>query len=532
MPTRTPSALVLLIAALGGAATMVVELAAVRLLAPWFGTSQAVWTNVIGVVLLALSIGYLLGARLSSGARVERSLAFVLLAAAATAAWLPFLVPHAARWFLPAELALDQAAGLLRWGSLATALVSFLPPALLLGGVAPLCVELLERGAHSGAGSSGGRVLCVSTLGSLAGTFATSYVLVPEFGLVRTFLSAALVLAVLGLLAAWRGRAARPALLALVAGSAWIVDEPRRPGLAEGARLLEARESPYQSVRVVEFSGPLGVERRELQVNEAFDSFQSIWVKEPGLVGDGVYYDVFALPPWWARASGAWRVAVLGLGAGTALRVLDGTLPAGVRLETTGVEIDPVVVELGERWMELAPGASRRVLGGWDARAALAHCGASFDQIVLDAYSNQMEIPAHLCTREFFELVLGRLAVGGVLCVNVGAFGLEDPVLVAVANTAALGLREPVLAFAVPFSRNVVLIARRERALPDPSSPDFAPAPAALARLARRLALPGAWKRFEGDPAAPLLTDDRCAIELLQLRSIERARFEPSGGAP
>ncbi|MBI5365194.1 MAG: fused MFS/spermidine synthase [Planctomycetes bacterium] len=532
MPTRTSSALVLLIAALGGAATMVVELSAVRLLAPWFGTSQAVWTNVIGVVLLALSIGYLLGARLSSGARVERSLAFVLFAAAASAAWIPFLVPHAARWFLPPELALDQAAGLLRWGSLATALVAFLPPALLLGGVAPLCVELLERGAHRGAGSSGGRVLCVSTLGSLAGTFATSYVLVPEFGLVRTFLAAAAVLAVLGLLAAWRGREARLALWGLVAGSAWIAGDPRRPALAEGARLLEARESPYQSVRVVEFTGPRGVERRELQVNEAFDSFQSVWVKEPGLVGDGVYYDLFALPPWWGSATSAWHVAVLGLGAGTTLRVLEGTLPSGTRLDALGVEIDPVVVELGERWMELAPGPSRRVLGGWDARAALAHSAASFDQIVLDAYSNQMEIPAHLCTREFFQTVREHLVPGGFLCVNVGAFGLEDPVLVAVANTAALGLCEPVLAFAVPFSRNVVLFARRERPLPDPAGADFAPAPAGLARLARRLALPGVRKRFEGDAAAPLLTDDRCDIELLQLRSIERARFEPSGGGP
>ena len=76
-------------------------------------------------------------------------------------------------------------------------------------------------------------------------------------------------------------------------------------------------------------------------MNEGFDSYQSVWQPEPGLLGMGYYYNDFALPAWWSGASGPWRVVVLGLGAGTAFRVLRGASPPGVELELVGVELDP-----------------------------------------------------------------------------------------------------------------------------------------------------------------------------------------------
>src|SRR5439155_13093499 len=124
----------------------------------------------------------------------------------------------------------------------------------------------------------------------------------------------------------------------------------------------------------------------------------------------------------------AWRVLVLGLGAGTTWRVLEGSLPPDRVLDAVGIEIDPLVVNMGRRWMELPESREgRRILAGWDARAALAVERSTYDEIVLDAYANQTEIPPHLCTREFFRSVRDRLASGGWLCVNVGGFGLSDP---------------------------------------------------------------------------------------------------------
>ena len=76
---RNGDGALLLLVSIAGAGTMVVELAAVRLLAPWFGASSAVWTNVIGVVLLALSLGYLLGARWSNSERPLQRLARTIM---------------------------------------------------------------------------------------------------------------------------------------------------------------------------------------------------------------------------------------------------------------------------------------------------------------------------------------------------------------------------------------------------------------------------------------------------------------------
>jgi hypothetical protein len=250
------SAAILGVAALSGAAVLVVELAAVRLLAPWFGTSSGVWTNVIGVLLLALALGYALGARLSSGGEPARRLGAALACAALATAWLPFAAAPVAGFFLPSGLGLDRAAELLPWGSLAASCVLFLPPAVALGAVGPLAVEWLQRSAGGSAGAAGGRVLAASTLGSIAGTFATTYVALPVLGLSLTFLAAALLLLLLALpLCVRRASRAAPRVLAglaplgVAAGAAGA--SLARPAERAGTRLLESAESRYPSVRVV-----------------------------------------------------------------------------------------------------------------------------------------------------------------------------------------------------------------------------------------------------------------------------------------
>jgi spermidine synthase len=451
------------VALLGGAGTLVIELAAVRLLAPWFGTSVSVWTNVIAVVLGALALGYALGARWSSRARPDRALAWCTGAAGLLSAWLPALCGHVSGLFAPRGVSLEQAAALTEWGSLAAATCLFAPPAALLGCVAPLVTECLARVCRASAGRAGGWVLCASTLGSLAGAFATTHWMVPSLGLARTFLVAgALLFLACGIVVAsigiWRAPWIAGALALLAAaGVRW-----RPPPSAAPLRVLAERDSAYQFLRVVEDSSVTPAWRL-LQVNEGLDSFQSVWSPKQGLLGQGFYYDYFALPAWLEGARGRWRVLVLGLGAGTAFRVLAGASPAEVELELWGVELDREAVELGREWFDLA--ANRRpgrVLAGFDARTALRILPSDFDQIVLDCYANQAEIPAHLFSREFLRELRGHLRPGGWFVANVGGFGPHDPVLEAAGQTTAEAFQRPCVALRVPRSRNWIVGARQQ----------------------------------------------------------------------
>jgi predicted membrane-bound spermidine synthase len=520
----------MVLAALAGAATFVVELAAVRLLAPWFGASSGVWTNVIGVILLALSLGYLLGARLAARPRPEQALGLVLLAAGLSAAWTPALTSPVCSSFLPAGLSLHQAAGLWIWGSLAASLCLFFPPALLLGSVGPLVVELVavRRGGH--AGNAGGRVLCASTLGSLAGTFATTHLLVPLLGLRASFLIAGVVLFALGVATLVSARPGRTVLIVpglfaaalLAAGSR--AGELRRPQLPEGLSLRDERESAYQYLRVVDdatWSRPL----RLLQVNEGLDSFQSVWQERPGLFGQGFYYDAFALPAWWAQARGSWRVLALGLGAGTAFRVLEGALPPGLEPQFSGVEIDPAVIELAREHFDLDV-ERHAVFGGQDARLFLRGAPAGYDSILLDAYANQVEIPAHLCSVEFIVETREKLAEGGWLSVNAGGFGPDDPVLVALGRTVARAFGS-CLALRVTRARNWVLFARRDAPLPRPRADGacvgecWELAGEIPRALLDPLRLPGSAVWFEDHPGARVLSDDLNPMESLQRSSLD-----------
>jgi predicted membrane-bound spermidine synthase len=515
---------VLVVSGIAGACTMVLELAAVRLLAPWFGTSLVVWTNVIAVILLALAMGYFLGGRLASQASPLFILSWMLLIAGAVVAWIPHFCASLAVALLPEEIALQEAAGLVGWGSLALAVVAFLPPATLLGTACPLAVEGLARARGLSPGRAGGLVLFVSNLGSLVGVFGTSHLLLPLLGLQRTFLLVSVFLLLAGGLAlalARHLRSRRPALLGILAvctSSAFVV--PSRPPLRAGLVELDTRESAYQSLRVVE-DRTTATPLRFLQINEGFDSFQSVWQPQPGLLPPGFYYNDFLLPLSWREDREPWNVFVLGLGAGTVARVFQGE---SLDSRMIGVEIDPAVVELGRAFFDLSTGGEMlSVWSGIDARVALRVGKESFEQVVLDCYANQVEIPHHLCTLEFFQSLRDRLVDGGWLTANLGGFDFQDPVVASVASTCANAFGSAVLLLRVPWSRNFLLLARRDGSLPLVDSKLQAATRQTILALGPRR-LPGFARVVEPDSNLAILTDDWCPIENLQLRSLLEAR--------
>jgi spermidine synthase len=384
-----------------GTGSLGAEIAAVRLLAPYFGDSTVVWANTIGIVLVALSIGYWLGGRIADRHPHKRGLCMLALAAAVLLA----IVPFAADPFLELAVgALDSISAGAFLGSLIGVLFLVALPVLLLGAVSPWAIRLAVSSVEE-AGEVAGRLYALSTAGSLAGTLMSALLLIPLVGTRRTFLVFALliaVVAVLGLLPAKRWALAPAAIAVLMALPVGTLKAE-----AENGEVIYETETEYQYARVVERDDG----SRVLELNEG-QAQHSVY--RPDTVLTGNVWDGHLVLPFLASEDEPRSIAILGNAAGTTARAYGEFFPD---TEVDGVEIDGELSDIGRRFFDMeTPSLDVHEA---DARPWLRTTDERFDVISVDAY-HQPYIPFYLTSREFFELCRDRLNPGGVVILNAG----------------------------------------------------------------------------------------------------------------
>jgi spermidine synthase len=465
-----------------GMGSLGAEIAAVRLLSPYFGASTVIWANTIGVVLVALSAGYWLGGRWADRNPTTNGLCRVALLAAGLLA----LVPFVARPLLDLAVdALDEVSAGAFLGSLLAVLVLVAIPVLLLGAVSPWALRLAVRDVEN-AGTIAGRLYALSTAGSLVGTLLSALVLIPLVGTRRTFLLFALLIAVV---------AAIVVLLALPVGTLKASDE---------GRVIYEAETEYQYARVIERDDG----SRVLELNEG-QANHSIWRANTVLTGD--YWDDHLTAPWaTGRTAPPRRVAILGNAGGTTARAYGVLFP---RTRVDAVEIDGELSDIGRKYFGMTPRPTLHVHAA-DARPWLRRQdGTRFDQISIDAY-RQPYIPFYLTTREFFQEVRDRLAPGGVVVINVGHPEGEDQLEKVLAATMGEAfphiLRDPV------EPTNTQLIASTAPLSSDRLRAAAPRMPVALRPLAGRLA----DRLAPPLPGGDVYTDDKAPVEWLVDKSI------------
>ena len=193
--------LIYLLAFVGGFAIMSLELLGGRVLAPYFGSSIYVWGSIITVFMLSLSIGYLLGGRLSLHHPSLGRFAVIFVAAAVCLYPLVYFNEAIMVWVF--ERIEDP-----RYGSLVASGFLFIVPTVIMGMISPYSVRLLVRSTES-SGQVAGFLYFVSTLGSALGTLATSFYLVLWFEMNTILTLLTLALLAMGLLAAVASRRVR-----------------------------------------------------------------------------------------------------------------------------------------------------------------------------------------------------------------------------------------------------------------------------------------------------------------------------------
>jgi spermidine synthase len=408
-----------------GGVVLGMEIAASRVLAPFFGNSLFVWGALIGVVLAGLALGYWAGGILADRWPVPQLLAAVM----GVGALLILAIPVLDGPVLEAIVEWDPGP---RLNPLLAAIALFGPPSVVLAGVAPIAVRLVARSLLT-LGQTAGRLFSISTAGSIAGTFATAFWLIPEFGTDQLLGLAAAALFAAATLFSLSERLVLTAVLALagtgLAGAAAVALAPetggtiaeaearnwsplyrragyvrgQQPEVVAGLRLRYAKDTRYHRLSVADDET-----NRYLRFDNTYQSGMPL-ARPFGTSFE--YADFFHLA--LAYNPDARDVLFIGLGGGSSPKRLWRDFPD---LRIQAVELDPVVVDVAYRFFRL-PRDPRLAVAVDDGRRYLVDDDRKWDAIMIDAFFADA-IPFHLFTSEFMELVRSRLNPGGVVVTN------------------------------------------------------------------------------------------------------------------
>ena len=410
---------------ISGAVLLGMEIAASRVVAPFFGNSLFVWGALIGVVLAGLSIGYWAGGMLADLVPAAR----LLLSVMALGALLVLAIP------VIDEPVLERVVGWNpgpRANPLVAAILLFGLPSIVFAAVTPIAIRLLARSVAN-LGRVAGRLFAISTAGSIAGTFATAFFLIPEFGTDQLLaLAGATLFAGIALVAIVERMPIAIVLGVLAAAGAVYVStevSPERGARLEGAaaknwspvyRLREESGAGVQDTSGFDVVFQKDTQYHRLAVMDdqesrflRFDnSFQSGMYKDRPFATRFAYSEYFHLGRAYNRD--ATRMLLIGLGGASAPKRLWRDFPD---LRIHAVELDPVVRDVAYDYFEM-PRSPRLTVDVADGRQWLAANDEKWDVIAIDAYFSD-SIPFHLTTAEFTDLVSTRLAPGGVVVSNV-----------------------------------------------------------------------------------------------------------------
>jgi len=428
-----------------GLATLGIELTASRLLGSVFGTSNIVWANIIGLMLVYLSAGYIIGGRWADRNPSPLTFYSILMWAGFAAG----IVPLISRFVVPgAAQAVEQLNTAVMIGSFLSMLILYSVPVTLLGCVSPFAIRLsLDDPMH--AGRISGQVYALSTLGSIVGTFLPVLVLIPWIGTSRTFLVFSLALmaiSFLGIVQIESSKALRmiwmPILLLLIS---WLM---LQGPLKNTQGQIYETESAYNYIQVVERENT-----RYLLLNEG-QGIHSVYNPEKRATFGT--WDYFLAAPFYNSApvdlGQVKSVGIVGLAAGTIAKQFTHVFGA---IAIEGWEIDPEIIRVGQLFFDMNEANLEPV--AQDGRWGLVHSDRKFSVIAVDAYRLPY-IPWHLTTQEFFIEVFQHLDENGVLAINVGRTFDDRRLVEAFAGTVS-SVFPTVHVVDVPDSFNSILYA-------------------------------------------------------------------------
>lgn len=408
-----------------GMSVMAVELGASRLLAPYFSSSQIVWTIIIGTIMIAMALGNIYGGRSADkDPNPDKLYARIIIAAIWIAA-----IPVVGKYIIlliSGLLIFSINSNFLVIAGFVACMIIFVFPLFLLGTVTPSLVKFTVDNLDDN-GRLVGNLNASNTIGSIIGTFVPTFISIPAVGTSITFLIFAGILLLLAIVyfvsLKVNFKKAKKVPISIILFIICLLFGHNDSFAFWQDDLTYEGESIYNYLQVYEDDTSV-----VLSTNVLF-GVQSVYRKEKGLTG--LYYDYAMAAPYMAGINTKDNLDILILGNGS------GTYATQCRryfdnVNVEGVEIDQKITDLAHKYFELPEDIK---VTTYDGRAFLNARDGKYDVILVDAYQD-ITIPFQMSSVEFFTLVKEHLNDDGIMVVNMNMRGdQEDGINIYLADT-------------------------------------------------------------------------------------------------
>ncbi len=384
--------------------TLVIEIVAGRILAPFVGVSLYTWTSIIGVILAGISIGAYLGGKVADRFPSKKTLALLMVFSGLSALTIPPLTNIIATYSFSAPL---------MWRILIITTIIFFIPSCLLGMISPVVIKLSLNGLEK-AGGIVGKIYAFSTLGAIIGTFITGFFLISFMGTRNIILLMSVILILSGILINPIFKTKKIIvgfLLLFFIPLISIYEKAFKPPVKEDNYYY--KESSYYTIKLyVTQSFDKKTELDALVLDNLVQSYVNL--NNP-LYLEYEYLKIYAdILKWRFDKNNTFQTLSIGGGGYTFPRYMEIYYPHS---EIEVVEIDPEVTKVAYEYLGLSPNTRIKTYNT-DGRWYVMNCPKKYDVIFIDAF-NDLSVPYHLTTKEFAKELKDIMKPTGILLTNI-----------------------------------------------------------------------------------------------------------------
>ena len=386
---------------LAGAIGMGLELIAARVLSPYVGSSNVVWTSIIGIILASMSLGYWIGGKIADKDANINKLSDILLIAALSTSFIPILE----------TIIVKELAGMIEnliVAAILCAIIVFSVPSFILATVSPFAVKIKSK-EEKEIGTLSGRISSLSTIGSIVGTFLMGFVLIPKVGVTNINIGVTLILIVMSILI--RENKDKKYLLRIII---FILALLLIMGLGKwnfkisNPDIILDTDSQYSRIWVREISAE-GTTYRTLQVDRGLESYIDTKTGEMGAKYLR-YYDLFEY-----FNKNAKNTLLIG---GAAYTYPIHYLKKYENKTIDVVEIDDKMTQIAIDQFGLNINEPRLKIYSQDGRSFLNYSKNKYDTILIDAFKGS-SVPFELTTYEALTKAKNMLNENGMVLTNI-----------------------------------------------------------------------------------------------------------------